>query len=152
MSPDGRFIAFERLTSALAKPRLGRAVFVMNADGSNVHRVTPWRLHAGDGPDWAPDSSRILFRSKVEVNDERSQFFTVRPDGTQLTRITRFPSTGRRLFSASFSPDGAQIAFGRADARGRGDIWLMNADGGDPRPVLRARRWDSAADWGAGPP
>src|SRR3712207_1899719 len=75
MSPDGRRIAFERLTSPIARPRLRRAVYVMNTDGTGVRRLTPWRLNAGDGPDWSPDGSRILFRSRVAVNDERSQLY-----------------------------------------------------------------------------
>jgi Tol biopolymer transport system component len=151
VSPDGRFIVFERFNSPLSRPRFGRALFVMNVDGTGLHRVTPWSLHAGDNPDWAPDSSRILFRSNVDVNDERSQYYTVRPDGTGLTPITHFPFTHRRLFSATFSPDGSQIVFAKADAEGRGDVWMMNPDGSNPHPVLTAAPWDSATDWGAAP-
>jgi TolB protein len=151
MSPDGRQIVFERFNSPLSRPRLKRALFVMNADGSGVHRVTPWQLQAGDGPDWAPDGSRILFRSDVDVDDERSQYYTVHPDGTGLTQISHFPFTKRRLFSATFSPDGQQIVFAKADAKGRGDVWTMNADGTNPHPVFAAAPWDSAADWGAAP-
>jgi Tol biopolymer transport system component len=151
VSPDGRLIVFERVNSPLRRPRLARALFVMNADGSNVHRVTPWKLAAGDNPDWAPDSSRILFRSKEDVDDERSQYFTVRPDGTGLTQLTHFPfSKGHRLFSAAFSPDGNQIVFARGDGTGRGDIWLMNADGTNQHAILTAKPWDSAPDWGSG--
>jgi TolB protein len=148
LSPDGRLIVFERVNSPLSKPRLARALFVMNADGSDLHRITPWKLNAGDGADWAPDGSRLLFRSKVEVADERSQFYTVRPDGTGLTRITDFEFTHRPLLSATFSPDGRQIVFAKADRRGRGDIWIMNADGSDSHPVLQAKPWDSGVDWG----
>ena len=151
VSPDGRLIVFERVNSPLGRPRFARALFVMNVDGSNVHRVTPWKLAAGDNPDWAPDSSRIVFRSNEEVDDERSQYYTVRPDGTGLTQLTHFPfSKGHRLFSAAFSPDGSQIVFGRADGTGRGDIWVMNADGSNQHTVLTAKPWDSAPDWGSG--
>jgi TolB protein len=151
MSPDGRFIVFERVNSPLSRPRFGRALFVVKVDGSGLHRVTPWSLHAGDNPDWSPDSSRILFRSNEEVNDERSQYYTVRPDGSGLTQLTHFPFTHRRLFSATFSPDGSQIVFGKADAKGRGDIWMMNADGSNPHLVQDAKPWDSAPDWGSAP-
>jgi Tol biopolymer transport system component len=149
MSPDGRFIVFERANSPLSRPRFGRALFVMNADGSGVHRVTPWKLSGGDNPDWSPDSSRILFRSNEDVNDERSQYYTVRPDGTGLTQLTHFPFTHRRLFSATFSPDGTQIVFAKADRKGRGDIWIMNPDGSNPHPIQTAKPWDSAVDWGS---
>jgi TolB protein len=146
MSPDGRYIEFERDNSPLSKPRLGIALFVMNADGSGLHRVTPWNLRGGDNPDWAPDSSRILFHSGVDVNNSRSQYYTVRPDGSGLTQLTHFPNR-RRLFSASFSPDGHQIVFARADSAGNGDIWIMNADGSNPHPVQQAKPADSAPDW-----
>jgi TolB protein len=149
ISPDGRLIVFERVNSPLRRPTLGRALFVMNVDGSGLRRITPWSLHAGDGADWAPDGSRLLFRSKVDVDDARSQYYTVRPDGTGLTQLTHFPFMGRRLFSATFSPDGRQIVFAKADAKGRGDVWLMNADGSDQRPILTVTPWDSAPDWGA---
>jgi Tol biopolymer transport system component len=149
-SPDGRMIMFERFNSPLSRPRLGRALFVMNADGKAVHRVTPWKLRAGDNADWAPDSSRILFRSLADQPNDRSQYYTVRPDGSQLTKLTSFPR-GRRLFSASFSPDGKQIAFARDDAKGLGDLWLMNADGSNQRVLLQDPKWDSAPDWGPAP-
>jgi TolB protein len=149
MSPDGRLILFERHNSPLRRPRMGQAIFVMNADGTNVHRVTPWKLRGGDNPDWAPDSSRILFRSREEADAERAQFYTVRPDGTGLTRLTNFPNEHRRVFSASFSPDGTQIVYARAsDHREHGDLWLMNADGTNHRPLYAVPAADSAPDWG----
>jgi len=44
---------------------MGQAIFVMNADGTNVHRVTPWKLRGGDNPDWAGIPGKIpeLMRS-----------------------------------------------------------------------------------------
>ena len=151
MSPDGRFILFERHNSPLRRPRLGQAIFVMNADGTNVHRVTPWKLRGGDNPDWAPDSSRILFRSQEEADAERAQLYTVRPDGTGLTQLTNFPYEHKRVFSASFSPHGDQIVYARAnDDKEHGDLWVMNADGTNPRPRYAVPAADSAPDWGGG--
>jgi len=149
LSPDGRQIVFERANSPVGKPSLQQALFVLNADGSGVHRVTPWNLHAGDGPDWAPDGSRILFRSNAGI-DKLSQYYTVRPDGSALTQLTHFPA-GTNTLSASFSPDGHQILFAKGDAKGLGDIWTMNADATNQRVLLHAATGDSAADWGPAP-
>lgn len=38
-------------------------------------------------------------------------------------------------FHPAFSPDGRRIAF-ISDRRGQNNVWVMNADGSDPRPVL----------------
>ena len=117
----------------------------MNADGTKVHRVTPWALRGGDNPDWAPDARAILFRSQEEADAERAQIYTVRPDGTALTRLTNFPHEHKRVFSASFSPDGTQIVYARAnDDKERGDIWLLNADGTRQRPLYDVTAADSA--------
>jgi TolB protein len=147
LSPDGKLLVYEFVGSKLAKPRFGHALFVLNAHGRGIHRVTPWSLHAGDGPDWAPDGSRLLFRSN-EDTDKQSQYYTVRPDGTGLTQLTDFPQ-GTQIFSATYSPDGSQIVFAKADANGPGDLWAMNADGTNQHPVLQAPPWDSAPDWGS---
>ena len=91
----------------------------------------------------------FLFRSQEEADAERAQFYTVRPDGTGLTRLTNFPKGHRRVFSASFSPDGTQIVYARAnDGRERGDLWLMNADGTNHRRLYAVPAADSAPDWG----
>ncbi|MFL5839728.1 MAG: hypothetical protein ACJ77Z_04665 [Thermoleophilaceae bacterium] len=148
VSPNSQQIVYELASSPLGKPPFGHGLFVLNVDGTGLHRITPWSLHAGDGPDWAPDSSRILFRSNEDTN-KQSQYYTVRPDGTGLTQLTHFPR-GTKLFAATFSPDGSQIVFARGDAKGRGDLWTMNADGTSPKPLLQAPAWDSAPDWGAG--
>jgi Tol biopolymer transport system component len=151
LSPDGRTIVFEESTSPIGHPRLSHAVFTVGVDGEGVHRVTPWKLRAGDGPDWAPDGSRILFRSNEDVGDfAKSQLYTIRPDGSGLTQVTR--RTGAtKLLSASFSPDGSRIAFAMAPRGRLPDIYTMAVDGSDVQRVTRTRPWDSRPDWGPQP-
>ena len=43
-SPDGKQIAFVRL-NVTAKPRDRKAIFVVNADGSGLKRLSPWSLN-----------------------------------------------------------------------------------------------------------
>lgn len=48
--------------------------------------------------------------------------------------------TGR----AVFSPDGRFIAFGGTGVGGKADVYVMNADGTDIRPVTRTPEWESS--------
>ena len=138
LSPDGRTIVFEESTSPLGHPRLSHAIFTVGSDGKGVRRVTAWKLHAGDGPDWAPDGSLILFRSNEDVGDfEKSQIYAIRPDGTGLTQLTHVaPPT--RLFSSSFSPDGTRVVFAMAGKGRLPDLYTMATDGTDIRQVTHS--------------
>src|SRR4051812_6298255 len=125
MSPDGRTILFEEGTSPLGHPRLSHAVFTVGSDGKGVRRITPWKLHAGDGPDWSPDGTLILFRSNEDVGEfAKSQLYTIHPDGTGLTQLTHLAPPAL-LFSSSFSPDGTRIVFAMAPTGKLPDLYTM---------------------------
>jgi TolB protein len=146
-SPNGRRIVFELGNAPTGENKSGHAVFVVKADGSGLRRLTPWELGAGNSPDWAPDGSKILFRSDEGLDESHLQYYTVAPNGTRLKRLTDF-AVGTNLFRATYSPDGKQIVFGQGDAEKRGDLWAMNADGTNQHPILDAEPWDSNATWG----
>jgi len=150
VSPNGSQFVYEHRRSQLVDRQTRRALVVSSADGKRRQRITPWSLNAGDGADWSPDGTRILFRS-YEDEDERtqSQLHTIRPDGTDMQQLTKFPD-GTVLLSASFSPDGKQIVFAMGGKGGKADIFVMNADGTEIRPLLQHAAWDSYVDWGAG--
>jgi Tol biopolymer transport system component len=146
-SPDGRRLIFTRHTIEADPADERQAIFVVNADGSGLRRVTPWELHAGDGPDWSPDGSRILFRSPENDDFLHSQLYTIRPDGSGLRQITHVPD-GTKLYSSSFSPDGRFITFAQQGLGGLPDIYRMNADGTGVTPVAQTAAYDSGPDWG----
>jgi TolB protein len=103
ISPDGKRIAFTRF----AADGFAARVFVMGADGSHPHPVTPPRLEAG-APDWSPSGHRIVFNSNQPRNG--ASLFTMKPDGSDLHRLTpdRFPHNDAL---PSYSPTGNYIAF-----------------------------------------
>jgi TolB protein len=144
-SPNGRQIAFVRQNST-ARPLDGRAVFVVNVDGSGLRSITPWKLHAGDHPDWSPDGKRILFRSPT-YEFARSNLWTVRRDGTDLKQLTRFPAA-TEVLSASYSPDGAWVVFSKTGRAGLPDLFAIRANGTGLRQLTRTNAWESAPDWG----
>lgn len=79
-------------------------LFTMNTDGSNVKQIT-----SGDAVDWfprfSPDGSRILFcRSKKgwvserdANNSDKWDIYTVRPDGSEPTKVVDSGSWGSWL-------------------------------------------------------
>jgi Tol biopolymer transport system component len=147
-SPDGKRLVFERHNASRSEPQDGRALFVVNVDGSGLRRITPWRLAAGDHPDWSADGARIVFRTEPNGDDgPGGNVYTVRPDGSGLKQLTHV-SQDAQVLSSSFSPDGKWIAFGKTGTGDEPDVFVMKADGTGVRPVTRTPSWDSAPDWG----
>jgi TolB protein len=148
-SPDGSQFVYGHRKSYFADPRMRRALFVSSADGKHRQQITPWAMNAGENPDWSPDGTRILFYSNDD-EDERtqSQLYTIRADGTELQQLTHFPD-GTIIGSSSFSPDGSEIVFGKADAGAIADVFAMRSDGSEIRPVTQTALWDAAPDWGS---
>ena len=148
-SPDGKRIAFERAFDAPDGGTLKVAVFVMNADGSGARRLTPWRLRAGDHPDWSPDGKRILFTTNIDGSSSiSSNKYTVKPDGTELHAVTHASGGSVQWMSSSYSPNGKWIVVARRTATENASVWIMRADGTHARPITHAEySWDSAPDW-----
>ena len=145
-SPDGTRIAFVRLNST-ARPRNGQAIFVVNADGTGLRQVTPWRLDAGDHPDWSPDGKWILFRAPEQGGFAGTDLYRLRPNGTGLRQLTNF-APEVEVLSASYAPDGKSIVFSRTGRGGLPDLFAMRSDGSKLTQLTRTAKWDSAPDWG----
>jgi Tol biopolymer transport system component len=119
-SPDGSWIAFSR-GSAYGPQSLWA---VHTADGT-LRRLTDCQLCADVGPDWAPSGQLIVFSRAAKRG---GGLYTVRPDGSQLTKIT----AGAR---PQWSPDGSKIAFDGSDK-----IFIVGADGSDQKLLLDGAR------------
>jgi TolB protein len=147
-SPDGTQIAFVR-DRALVDTRDLRnlsALFVVNADGSGLRRLTPWRIFAGT-PSWSPDGSTIVFRS-FETN---GQIFKIGSNGKGLIQLTNEPTAVS--FWPSWSPDGTRIVFSRGiPGQGYPEPYTMWPDGSHVAPLLSGGQTNgNQADWGTHP-
>jgi Tol biopolymer transport system component len=144
VSPDGRTVIYTRLNSARSEPPFGSAIFAIGIDGTNHHQVASWKLGGGDHPVFSPRGT-VLFRSFAGDDSKQADYWTVRPDGGGLTRLTTL-QPGVLVTSASYSPDGKWIVHS-SDGDGGADLYVMRADGTGNRPLTRTEWWDSAPDW-----
>ncbi len=125
-APDGRMIAFRRHNG-------GTQVYVMNADGSGVRRLTSrpgsvWDVSAGA---WSPDGRKLTLTAwpARPRSAGHTEIYVVNADGSGQRRLTRG-------VTPAWSPDGRKIAFVRGRA-GNSEIFVMNADGSATRRLTR---------------
>lgn len=120
VSPDGKEIVFCSLRAAFPIEKLSpeeRArydkdpswfgdIYIMNADGSNVRRLTDAPGYDG-GPFFSPDGQRIVWRH-FEENGMIADIWTMKTDGSDKRRITDFRSMSWAPF---YHPSGHCIIF-----------------------------------------
>ena len=116
-------------------------IYVMNADGTGVERVTSSRAYESS-PSFFPDGETIAFARYSNRNG--ADIFTMKLDGTGRTRLTDDPGFFEE--SVAVSPDGRKIAFTRYNRSS--DIFVMDADGTDPENLTKTGRVDEfGSDW-----
>jgi Tol biopolymer transport system component len=124
-SPDGSRIAF------LSLRQTDLDIYMMNADGSNVHRFYDSGGHDAD-IDW--EDELIAFTSD-------SRIWVVGSDGSRVVQITNPPRAGAwgranlpfGDYDPRLNPDGEKIVFERLEAdqspHGNYDIYVIKVDG-----------------------
>jgi PKD repeat protein len=97
-----------------------------------------WNLGWSSRPKWSPDGSRVVF-----AFDDAADISVVDVATRVITTLTSGPAFDT---SPAWSADGSQIAFIR-DGVGSRNIYVMNADGTNPRQLSSASGFTGSFAW-----
>jgi Tol biopolymer transport system component len=134
-------------------------LFLANTDGSNVRQLTsPWTEdwrdghRSGDGhanatADLSPSGRYVLYTSSSTRSSESSimRFDLTTGEVLSLTNATS-GAIQTRDRDASWSSTGGEVAF-VSNSGGAWDVWLMNEDGGNARPVTSSDAVERFPTW-----
>ena len=127
VSPDGRQVAY-----VVGDVRIQ----VMNLDGSGDHQVNTTPFESISDLQWHPDGDRLIVSAGRGPDPARwyaiLDLWIVRLNGSDDQRITR---RGGAETSASWSPDGSQLAYLQWELDYRARLIVADADGGNPREL-----------------
>jgi Tol biopolymer transport system component len=105
-SPDGRKIVFSSWLSEIPERAV---VAVMNADGSHFRKLTkPKGASVDYWPVWASDGRIYFYR--IDTSGDALYEYSVKPDGSGLTRIMELGSYPQYMLHYGISPDGRRVA------------------------------------------
>jgi Tol biopolymer transport system component len=142
-SPDGKRIVYKR----------GKQLVILTVADGKIVPLTDGS-HYDNFPKWSPKGNVILFTTD---RDGDFELYTIRPDGTGLTRVTNSPGNDAHSI---WSDDGEWIVFssGRKGFKDEmalydgvpqpyGEIFAMRADGSDVRQLTDNKWEDASAGW-----
>jgi TolB protein len=156
-SPDGSQVAFGARWKASAHLGTQFALYIVNADGGGLQRISPRGIGAGrDGVKWSPDGRLIAFSTRRQTV-HYPQIYVVQPDGTGMRELTK-PTHLDMSVGPVWSPDSTKILFQSFHPEinsGQEDLWIINADGTGLRqlthPVEGLGPGEEAPTWGSAP-
>lgn len=122
-SPDGRQIAF--ISGKSGQPQ----VYIMDADGSNVRLLTPYRPGVRSyraSPDWSPDGRAVAY----EQQNGNFQVWMI----DLRDRIPKQLTSEGENEDPSWAPDGRHLVFS-STRTGDKELWILDTESGRARQL-----------------
>jgi Tol biopolymer transport system component len=137
--PSGQLIAFERKFEIASGDGESIAIFVMDADGTNVRQITQQGCcserasrYDDTAPTFAPGGAGIAFE-RTDLETYHHAIFTVGLDGTDQAQVTDWSLDASQ---PDVSPDGEWILFrSHETSTTEGNVWLVRPDATDAHAV-----------------
>jgi Tol biopolymer transport system component len=138
ISPSGGAVAF---TDELTDPKTGThttQIFIVDT-GTGTYRALTSEANGAYDPAWSPDGNWLVYSARQDKGD--TNLIAIRADGTGRQRLT---DSGKDR-GATWSPDGAQIAFVRQQGNGFGLFFIdLDTSSGTINPSKPQRLGDFA--------
>lgn len=145
-SPDGSQIAFTREKEG--PDGAVSAIHVVNADGSEVRRLSPFDDYV-EHPRWSPDGATVIYNIEYKANldDPRNGIWTVPAAGGDT--VSLLPTNKQfHVFKPSYSPDGSRLLVGCSPREtGNEDLCVANADGTALRTIIETPEYENHGVW-----
>ncbi|MGH7603847.1 MAG: hypothetical protein ACRENK_07600 [Gemmatimonadaceae bacterium] len=122
-SPDGRQIAF--ISGKTGQPQ----VYIMDADGSDVQLLTPYRPGVRSyraSPDWSPDGRSVAY----EQQNGNFQVWMI----DLRDRVPKQLTSEGENEDPSWAPDGRHIVFSSSRG-GSKELWILDTESGRARQL-----------------
>ena len=127
LGPDGAQIAF--ISGRSGSPQ----VYIMDADGSNVQLLTPYKAGVRSyraSPDWSPDGRAVAY----EQQNGNFQIWMV----DVRDRVPKQLTNEGENEDPSWAPDGRHIVF-TSTRSGDKQLWILDTESGRARQLTHAR-------------
>jgi Tol biopolymer transport system component len=130
-SPDGTKIAFDAGAHITANFKGSTNIYIANADGTGIVKLTNDTNQDNQLPSWSPDGRQLVFMSDRDT-DNRTKLWVVNTDGSGLRKLTDVHNSQPGYYDdlyPSWSPDGKRIVFlGARDFNGTRDCNKVNCE------------------------
>ena len=107
------------------------SVVELDDEPPTVSAITEPDVFAAEA-DWSPDGELIVYSGLAAPSDVNADLFLIRPDGSEVRRLTRRGDAGWFAAQPDFSRDGAEVLFvGPAEPDGEDVMLSVPVGGGD---------------------